>query len=60
MPWKGKHKPPAELVVLTLKLRKAGDEYEVTEERGRYLVSFRVAKEIKNQKGGDPKSLAET
>nr|DAT31853.1 MAG TPA: hypothetical protein [Caudoviricetes sp.] len=43
-----------------LKLRKAGDEYEVTEERGRYLVSFRVAKEIKNQKGGDPKSLAET
>ena len=43
-----------------LKLRKAGDEYEVTEERGRYVVSFRVAKEIKNQKGGDPKSLAET
>lgn len=42
-----------------LELRKAGDEYEVTEERGRYLVSFRVAKEITDQKGGDPESPAE-
>lgn len=42
-----------------LELRKAGDEYEVSEERGRYLVSFRVAKEIADQKGGDPESPVE-
>ena len=37
-----------------LELRKVGEEYEVTEERGRYLVDFRVAKEITDQEGGDP------
>lgn len=40
-------------------LRKAGEEYEVSKERGKYLVSYRVAKEITNQKGGDPKSPVE-
>ena len=40
-------------------LRKVGEEYEVSKERGRYLVSYRVAKEITNQKGGDPKSPVE-
>mgnify|MGYP004480735765 FL=1 len=42
-----------------LELRKAGEEYEVSKERGNYLISFKVAKEIKDQKGGDPKSPAE-
>ena len=42
-----------------LELRKVGEEYEVTEERGRYLVDFRVAKEITDQEGGDPESLVE-
>ena len=42
-----------------LKLRKAGEEYEVSKERGKDLISFKVAKEIKNQKGGDPKSPTE-
>lgn len=42
-----------------LELRKTGEEYEVSKERGNYLISFRVAKEIKDQKGGDPKSPAE-
>lgn len=42
-----------------LKLRKAGEEYEVSKERGKYLISFKVAKEIKDQKGGDPESPAE-
>ena len=42
-----------------LELRKVGDEYEVSEERGKYLVSFRVAKEITDQTGGDPESPAE-
>ena len=42
-----------------LKLRKAGEEYEVSKERGQYLISFKVAKEIKDQKGGDPKSPTE-
>lgn len=42
-----------------LEPRKIGDEYEVPEERGRYLISFRVAKEITNQKGGDPESPIE-
>lgn len=37
-----------------LELRKVGEEYEVTEERGRYLVDFRVAKEITDQESGDP------
>lgn len=40
-------------------LRKVGEEYEVPKERGEYLVSYRVAKEIINQKGGDPKSPVE-
>lgn len=40
-------------------LRKVGEEYEVSKERGKYLVSYRVAKEITNQKGGDPKSPVE-
>ena len=39
-----------------LELRKVGEEYEVTEERGRYLVDFRVAKEITHQEGGDSES----
>ena len=42
-----------------LELRKAGEEYEVSKKRGNYLISFKVAKEIKEQKGGDPKSPAE-
>ena len=42
-----------------LELRKTGEEYEVSKERGNYLISFRVAKEIKDQKGGDPKSPTE-
>ena len=42
-----------------LKLRKAGDEYEVPEKRGGYLISFKVAKEITGQKSGDPKSSIE-
>lgn len=42
-----------------LELRNAGEEYEVSKERGNYLISFKVAKEIKDQKGGDPKSPAE-
>lgn len=42
-----------------LKLRKAGEEYEVSKEREKYLISFKVAKEIKDQKGGDPKSPTE-
>lgn len=40
-------------------LRKVGEEYEVSKERGKYLVSYRVAKEITNQKGGDPESPVE-
>lgn len=42
-----------------LELRKTGEEYEVSKERGNYLISFGVAKEIKDQKGGDPKSPTE-
>lgn len=42
-----------------LELRKVGEEYEVTEERGRYLVDFRVAKEITDQEGGNPESPVE-
>ena len=42
-----------------LELRKVGEEYEVTEERGRYLVDFWVAKEITDPKGGDPESPVE-
>lgn len=42
-----------------LKLRKAGEEYKVSKERGKYLISFKVAEEIKDQKGGDPKSPTE-
>ena len=42
-----------------LELRKAGEEYEGSKGRGNYLISFKVAKEIKDQKGGDPKSPAE-
>ncbi len=42
-----------------LELRKVGEEYEVKEERGRYLVDFRVAKEITDQEGGDPESPVE-
>lgn len=30
-----------------------------SKERGKYLISFKVAKEIKDQKGGDPKSPTE-
>ena len=42
-----------------LELRKVGEEYEVTEERGRYLVDFRVVKEITDPEGGDPESPVE-
>ena len=42
-----------------LELRKTEEEYEVTEERGRYLVDFRVAKEITDPEGGDPESPVE-
>ena len=42
-----------------LELRKAGEEYDGSKKRGNYLISFKVAKEIKEQKGGDPKSPAE-
>ena len=42
-----------------LELRKVGEEQEVTEERGRYLVDFRVAKEITDLEGGDPESPVE-
>ena len=42
-----------------LELRKVGEEYEVSEERGKYLISYRVAKEITNQEGGDPESPVE-
>lgn len=42
-----------------LELRKVREEYEVTEERGRYLVDFRVAKEITDPEGGDPESTVE-
>ena len=35
------------------------EKSEVTEERGRYLVDFRVAKEIIDQEGGDPESPVE-
>lgn len=39
-----------------LKLRKKGEVYEVAEDRGRYLINFKVAKEVKEKKGGDPES----
>lgn len=42
-----------------LKLRKVGDKYSVSKERGKYLISLKVAKEIPEQKGGDPESPAE-
>ena len=42
-----------------LELRKTEEEYEVTEERGRYLIDFRVAKEITDLEGGDPESPVE-
>lgn len=29
---------------------------EVAEDRGRYLINFKVAKEVKEKKGGDPES----
>ena len=47
--------------VSRMKIRVTHDfyEYEVSKKRGNYLISFRVAKEIKDQKGGDPKSPAE-
>ena len=39
-----------------LKLRKKGEVYEVSEERGKYLISFKVAKEVKEKKDGDSES----
>lgn len=42
-----------------LKLRKVGDKYSVSKERGKYLIALKVAKEIPEQKGGDPESPAE-
>ena len=30
-----------------LRLRKKGEVYEVSEDRGKYLISFKVAKEVK-------------
>lgn len=42
-----------------LKLRKVGDKYSVSKERGKHLIALKVAKEITDQKGGDPESPAE-
>ena len=42
-----------------LKLRKVGDKYSVSKERGKYLIELKVAKEIPEQKGGDSESPAE-
>ena len=42
-----------------LKLRKVGDKYSVSKERGNYLITLKVAKEIPEQTGGDPESPAE-
>ena len=42
-----------------LKLRKVGDKYSVSKERGKYLITLKVAKEILEQKGGDSESPAE-
>ena len=39
-----------------LRLRKKGEVYEVAEDRGKYLISFKVAKEVKEKKGGVPES----
>lgn len=39
-----------------LRLRKKGEVYEVSEDRGKYLISFKVAKEVKEKEGGDPES----
>lgn len=39
-----------------LRLRKKGEVYEVSEDRGKYLISFKVAKAVKEKKGGDPES----
>ena len=33
-----------------LKLRKKGEVYEVAEDRGRYLINFKVAKEVKERR----------
>ena len=33
-----------------LKLRKVGDKYSVSKERGKYLITLKVAKEIQNRK----------
>lgn len=42
-----------------LRLRTVGEILEVSEERGRYLISMRVA-ELMKEKGGDPISPSET
>lgn len=42
-----------------LKLRKVGDKYSVSKERGKYLIALKVAKEIPEQKGGDSEFPAE-
>lgn len=39
-----------------LRLRKKGEVYETSEERGKYLIDFKVAKQVKEKKGGDPQS----
>ncbi len=39
-----------------LRLRKKGEVYEVSEDRGKYLISFKVAKEVKEKKGSGPES----
>ena len=42
-----------------LKLRKVGDKYSVSKERGKYLLALIVAEGIPEQNGGDPESPAE-
>ena len=39
-----------------LKLRKKGEVYEVSEDRGRYMINFKVSKEVKDKNGGVPES----
>ena len=42
-----------------LKLRTVGEILTVSEERGKYLISMKVA-ELVEEKGGDPESPSET
>ena len=42
-----------------LVLRTAGEELEVSRKRAEYLANLQLVKNIKDQKGGDPKSPIE-